>query len=99
MIYSVKIKDDFVFYYDICHVFNFYLRLYFSKTSTNNRSPSTEIRLAFQKEFAFFNSINSKETSRNLSADIPKMRPIATEEIAIVFEINAVEAVSKINKP
>ena len=62
-------------------------------------NPKTEIKLPFQKEFAFFNSMNSKETKRNFNPDNPIIKTIASPETDIVFEIKAVEAVNTINKP
>lgn len=60
--------------------------------------PKTSVRLTFQKEFAFFNSINWNATNKNLIAEIPIIRKIAILEIALEVETNAVAAVSKINK-
>jgi hypothetical protein len=62
-------------------------------------NPKTEIKLPFQKEFAFFNSMNSKETKKNFSTDNPIIKAIATLETAITFEIKAVVIVNIINKP
>ena len=99
MIYSVKIKDTYVLYYDICHVFNFYLRPYYYKINPKTINPKTEIKLTFQKEFAFLSSMNSKETKRNFNTDNPIIKTIASPETDIVFEIKAVEAVNTINEP
>ena len=60
--------------------------------------PKTSVRLTFQNEFAFFNSINWNATSKNLIAEIPIIRKIAILEIALEVETNAVAAVSKINR-
>jgi hypothetical protein len=99
VIYSVKIKDNFILYYDICHVFNFYLRAFFHKINPKTINPKTEIKLTFQKGFAFLSSMNSKETKRNFNTDNPIIKTIASPETDIVFEIKAVEAVNTINKP
>jgi hypothetical protein len=99
VIYSVKIKDNFILYYDICHVFNFYLRAFFYKTNPKTINPKTEIKLTFQKAFAFLSSMNSKETKRNFNTDNPIIKTIAHPETDIVLEIKAVEAVNTINKP
>ena len=60
--------------------------------------PKTSVRLTFQNELVFFNSINWNATSKNLIAEIPIIRKIAILEIALEVETNAVAAVSKINK-
>ncbi len=62
-------------------------------------NPKTEIKLPFQKEFAFFNSMNSKETKKNFSTDNPIIKAIANWETTITFETKAVVTVSKINIP
>lgn len=59
----------------------------------------TEIKLTFQNIFAFFSSINSKQTKRNFITDNPIIIRIEMLETDIVFEIKAVEAVNTINKP
>jgi hypothetical protein len=61
-------------------------------------TPKTSVRLTFQNELAFFNSINWNATSKNLIAEIPIIRKIAILEIALEVETNAVAAVSKINR-
>lgn len=99
MIYTVKIKDTFILYYDIYHVFNFYLRPFCYKINPKTSNPKTEIKLTFQKEFAFLSSINSKETKRNFRTDNPRIKTIVRREASIPLEIKAAEAVSKINKP
>ena len=55
------------------------------------------IKLIFQKEFAFFNSINWKATSKNLITEIPKIRKTIPLEIVPEEASNAVDSVS-INK-
>jgi len=60
--------------------------------------PKTRVRLTFQKELAFFNSINWNATNKNLIAEIPIIRKIAILEITLEVETNAVAAVSKINR-
>ena len=60
--------------------------------------PKTSVRLTFQNELAFFNSINWNATNKNLIAEIPIIRKIAILEIALEVETNAVAAVSKINR-
>jgi len=60
--------------------------------------PKTSVRLTFQNELVFFNSINWNATSKNLIAEIPIIRKIAILEIALEVETNAVAAVSKINR-
>lgn len=61
-------------------------------------TPKTSVRLTFQNELAFLNSINWNATSKNLIAEIPIIRKIAILEIALEVETNAVAAVSKINR-
>jgi hypothetical protein len=61
-------------------------------------TPKTSVRLTFQNELAFFNSINWNATSKNLIAEIPIIRKIVILEIALEVETNAVAAVSKINR-
>ena len=61
--------------------------------------PKTSVRLTFQKELAFFNSINWKATNRNLMADNPMIILTTAFEIVVAFEIKAVDMVSKINRP
>jgi hypothetical protein len=58
----------------------------------------TRVRVIFQNEFAFFNSINWNATNKNLIAEIPIMRKIAIFEIALEVETKAVAAVNKINR-
>jgi hypothetical protein len=60
--------------------------------------PKTSVRLTFQNELAFFNSINWNATNKNLIAEIPIIRKIAILEIALEVETKAVTAVSKINR-
>ncbi len=62
-------------------------------------TPKSAIRLTFQKEFAFFKSMNSNETKKNFSTDKPIIKAIANWETNITFEIKAVATVSKINMP
>ena len=99
MIYSVKIKDNSVLYHDFCHVFNFYLRAFFYKINPKTINPKTEIKLTFQKGFAFLSSMNSKETKRNFNTDKPIIKIIVRRETDIKVEIKAVEAVNTINNP
>lgn len=60
------------------------VKKYYSITTKEIMIPKTSARLTFQKEFAFFNSINWNATSKNLIAEIPKIRKIAGFEIALV---------------
>jgi hypothetical protein len=60
--------------------------------------PKTSVRLTFQNELAFFNSINWNATNKNFIAEIPIIRKIAILEIALEVETKAVAAVSKINR-
>ena len=62
-------------------------------------NSKTEITLILQKEFAFFSSINSKETKMNLSMDNPMTKPTTSEAVETKFEIKAVTTVNKINNP
>jgi hypothetical protein len=62
-------------------------------------SPKSEIKLTFQKEFAFFKSINSNETKKNFSTDNPIIKAIVNWETTMTFEIKAVATVRKINMP
>lgn len=61
-------------------------------------NPRVNIKLTFQNELAFFNSINWNATSKNLIAEIPIIRKIAIFDIALEVETKAVAAVSKINR-
>lgn len=61
-------------------------------------TPKTNVRLTFQNELAFFNSINWNATNKNLIAEIPIIRKIAIFETALEVEIKAVVTVSKINR-
>ena len=69
------------------------------KTISNTINPKTRPKLTFQKELAFFNSINWKATTINLMADIPMIILTTTGGIAVELEINAVVMVNKINNP
>jgi hypothetical protein len=60
--------------------------------------PKTNIRVTFQNELAFFNSINWNATNKNLIAEIPIIKKIRVFEIAFEVEIKAVVIVSKINR-
>jgi hypothetical protein len=60
--------------------------------------PKTTIRVTFQNELAFFNSINWNATNKNLIAEIPIIKKIRVFEIAFEVEIKAVVIVSKINR-
>jgi hypothetical protein len=60
--------------------------------------PKTTIRVTFQNELAFFNSINWNATNKNLIAEIPIIKKISVFEIAFEVEIKAVVIVSKINR-
>lgn len=60
--------------------------------------PKTSVRLTFQNELAFFNSINWNATNKNLIAEIPIIRKIAILEIALEVATKAVAVVSKINR-
>lgn len=61
-------------------------------------NPKVSIKLPFQNELAFFNSIYWNAISKNLIAEIPIIRKIAIFEIALEVETKAVAAVSKINR-
>ena len=61
-------------------------------------NPKVSIKLIFQKELAFFNSINWNATNKNLIAEIPIIRKTAIFEIVLEDETKAVAAVIKINK-
>lgn len=58
----------------------------------------TSATAIFQKELAFFNSINWNATIKNLIAEIPIIRKMAILENALEVETNAVTTVSKINR-
>jgi hypothetical protein len=61
-------------------------------------STKTEIKLNFQNEFDFFNSINWKATNRNLNAEISIIKLTINGEIEPKFDSNAVVIVKIINE-
>ena len=58
-------------------------------------TTKTVVKIIFQKEFPFFNSINWKATNRNLIAEIPIIETTEILWTVIKVAINTVDKVSR----